>query len=89
MTEDPTGGHIHGPAEPGVNAGVVLNLLANSNGSASPIIGSIEAPGFDLLGMMYGRRGYVNLHTPTNGSGEIRGLILPTVFMDGFEVTSQ
>ncbi len=66
--------HIHGPAAPGANAGVVVNLAPN--GLAEPINGSAtltEAQAKDLLDGKY----YVNVHTAKNPGGEIRGQIKP------------
>ena len=85
MTATPTGGHIHAPADIGANAGIVLNLLANSASAESPIIGSIDAPTPALLGMIFAGRSYVNLHTPMNGAGEIRGQLATIIYADGFE----
>jgi hypothetical protein len=65
-----TGAHIHGPAEPGKNAGVVVPFAA----AASPIKGSkvlTEAQAKDLMAGKY----YVNIHTAANQDGEIRGNI--------------
>jgi hypothetical protein len=64
-----TGAHIHGPAEPGKNAGVVVPMSA-----ASPIKGSkvlTDAQAKDLMAGKY----YVNVHTAANKDGEIRGNI--------------
>lgn len=80
-----TGGHIHAPAEPGVNASVKLDLLANSSGSTSPIRGSIPDPDPSLLGYFFAERAYVNLHTSTNSAGELRAQIASIVYLDGFE----
>lgn len=66
--------HIHGPAAPGANAGVVVNLAPN--GVRNPIEGMTvlnEAQTADLLA----GRDYVNIHTVANKGGEIRGQILP------------
>lgn len=65
-----TAAHIHGPAEPGKNAGVVIPFAA----AASPIKGSkvlTETQAKDLLAGKY----YVNVHTAANKNGEIRGNI--------------
>ena len=65
-----TGAHIHGPAEPGKNAGVVVPFPA----AKSPIKGSkvlTEAQAKDLMAGKY----YVNIHTAANKDGEIRGNI--------------
>ena len=63
-----TGAHIHGPAAAGANAGIVVPF-ANS---PSPIVGEAKltpAQAGDLMAGLY----YVNLHTPGNPGGEIRG----------------
>jgi Cu/Zn superoxide dismutase len=65
-----TAGHIHGPAEPGKNAGVAVPFST----AASPIKGSkvlTEAQAKDLMAGKY----YVNIHTAANKDGEIRGNI--------------
>ena len=66
-----TAGHIHGPAMPGANAGVVVPFTGSL---ASPITGSAmltEAQVADLKAGKY----YVNLHTVAHPGGEIRGQI--------------
>jgi hypothetical protein len=65
--------HIHGPADPGKNAGVVVPLTV---GSGSPIKGSkvlTPAEVADLEAAKY----YVNIHTAANKGGEIRGQLTP------------
>jgi hypothetical protein len=72
LTGPATMGHIHGPADPGKNAPVVVPF-ANA---ASPIEGSAtltDAQAADLLAGKY----YVNVHTAENKGGEIRGQLLP------------
>ncbi|MGA9764916.1 MAG: CHRD domain-containing protein [Rhodomicrobium sp.] len=67
-----TAAHIHGPAEPGKNAAVVIKF-ANP---ASPIEGSAtltDAQAADLAAGM----DYINVHTAEHKSGEIRGQIEP------------
>ena len=80
MTEDPTGGHIHGPADANSNAGVILNLLSSSTSimfgsppAAAVLEGSVVAPGMTVLDAITDGLGYVNLHTTMNGPGEMRG----------------
>ena len=66
--------HIHGPAVPGENAAVVVNLAPQ--GMKSPLTGSAtltEAQMTDLLAGKY----YVNVHTDQHKAGEIRGQLYP------------
>ena len=73
-----TAAHIHGAADPGVNAGVLHTL------PAGPVKVGVwnyaEAQEADILaGKMY-----VNVHTATNPGGEVRGQIMTHVaFLDG------
>lgn len=65
--------HFHGPAGPGVGAGVQLNFAAIS-GLTSPSIGSatIDAgQGADLLAGLW----YINIHSDFAPGGEIRGQV--------------
>ena len=64
--------HIHGPAAPGANGGVV----APFPNAASPITGTAtltDAQAAELKAGQY----YVNIHTAANKGGEIRGQITP------------
>ena len=70
LTGPASAAHIHGPADPGANAGVVVPFTS----AASPITGSAtltEAQAADLAAGRY----YVNIHTAANRGGEIRGQI--------------
>ena len=72
LTGAATGGHFHGPAMAGANAGVVVPL----NGSlASPIKGSATLTATQMAELMAGRW-YVNLHTAAHPGGEIRGQLM-------------
>jgi hypothetical protein len=63
-----TGAHIHGPAAPGANAGIVVPFTPGP----SPISGEAKispAQAGDLMAGLW----YVNLHTAAHPPGEIRG----------------
>jgi hypothetical protein len=64
--------HLHGPADPGQNAGVAVPLKV----TPSPITGSkvlTSAQAADLEAGKY----YVNIHTAANKGGELRGQLQP------------
>jgi len=61
-------GHIHGPALPGANAGVVVPFK-DTSGPVSGTATLTDAQMADLLAGKY----YVNFHTAANKGGEIRG----------------
>jgi hypothetical protein len=63
--------HIHGPADPGANAGVVVPFAD----AASPITGTATLTDAQIAELRAGRY-YVNLHTAANRGGEIRGQII-------------
>jgi hypothetical protein len=69
LSGTPTGGHIHGPAGPGQNAGVVIPF---TNVAAQPVAGQAT-----ITSQQYGDLAaglwYVNIHTAANPGGEIRG----------------
>lgn len=79
------GAHIHAPAAPGVNAGVVFNLITNSIGGTptdlpggitlyawSGVLGGNQA---QILTDLINGLGYINVHSAAFPSGEIRGQI--------------
>lgn len=68
-----TGAHIHGPAGPGQNAGV---LIPFGQLSANPIVGSAPITP-EQLGQLNSGQWYVNLHTAQHPGGEIRGQLRP------------
>jgi hypothetical protein len=69
-----TNSHFHGPAVPGVSAGVVVPQL---NGFASPQNGGpvtlTQTQEDQLLGGLW----YYNIHTDFAPGGEIRGQVVP------------
>jgi hypothetical protein len=74
MLGTPTVSHFHGPAQVGSNAGVQVDIVANSGGIASPMVGSAtitEPQELDLLAGLW----YINIHSTAVPSGEIRGQV--------------
>jgi hypothetical protein len=77
LTGAPTGAHIHGPAAKGVNAGIKYDFFAifpkTQAGTFSDkvLVDGVKLKEDSLLAGFY----YVNIHTPTNPGGEIRGQI--------------
>jgi hypothetical protein len=72
----PTGFHFHGPADPGASAGIVVPITgfpAATAGTHSGTATLTDAQETDLLAFKW----YYNIHTPTNGGGEIRGQVFP------------
>lgn len=64
-----TAGHIHGPAAPGANAGVMVPF---SGVGSSPFQGKAQITPAQAAEIAAGRT-YVNIHTAKAPGGEIRG----------------
>jgi hypothetical protein len=64
-----TAGHMHGPADPGQNAGVVVPF---ANVTAQPITGQATLNAAQVADLVAGRW-YVNIHSTAHAGGEIRG----------------
>lgn len=69
LTGPATAAHIHGPAAPGANAGVMVPF---KDANASPITGEATLTAAQYADLAAGRT-YVNIHTAQNPAGEIRG----------------
>ena len=67
-----TAAHIHGPADPGANAGIVVPFTGNL---ASPIRGSATLTDAQVAQLEAGKW-YINIHTEANKPGEIRGQLV-------------
>jgi hypothetical protein len=74
LSSDAVAAHIHGPAAPGANAGVVINLAPS--GMQNPLEGSATLTKPQMDDLMAGKD-YVNIHTTQNKGGEVRGQITP------------
>lgn len=70
LTGPATAGHIHGPAAPGTNAGVVVPFAVPE----TPIVGTATLTDAQAAALIAGQL-YVNIHTEANKGGEIRGQI--------------
>ncbi len=68
LTGPATAAHLHGPAEPGANAGVAFPFPT----PASPIKGTTTLTDAQMADLMAGKW-YANVHTAANPGGEIRG----------------
>ncbi len=76
LTSEATAAHIHGPADPSSNAGVVLTLPPrNMFPIVSPLQGSATVTDAQAADLMAGKW-YVNIHTARNPNGEIRGQLI-------------
>jgi hypothetical protein len=68
-----TAAHFHGPATPGMNAGVAVNI--GGTAPANPMQGSAHLNTTQIADLVAGRW-YVNVHTAANPNGEIRGQVV-------------
>lgn len=69
--------HFHGPALPGVNAGVVIGFTITNNAATGNLTGTATLTEPQEVDMLAGKW-YVNLHTAANPGGEIRGQVIAT-----------
>lgn len=78
LTGTTTMAHIHGPAAPGVGAGVVQGLTFTSGlgETSGQLMGTTAALTAQQVTDMFNELHYVNIHTSFAGGGEIRGQIL-------------
>ena len=70
--------HIHGPGVPGSNAPVLVPFNTPS-GTSGSISGTVTLTTNELAYLLAGQT-YINVHSTTNGGGEIRGQINPMQF---------
>ena len=72
LTGPATAAHIHGPAEAGANAGVLVPFANPSD----PIKGTVTLTPPQVAELKAGKT-YVNVHTAEHKGGEIRGQLTP------------
>ena len=80
LTGAATAAHIHGPGTTGAIAGVLVDLApyvfpANDPAQGGVIFGSVLLPTNSIADLLAGLL-YLNIHTATNSSGEIRGQLI-------------
>jgi hypothetical protein len=80
LTGDATMAHFHGPAKPGVAAGVLVPIGPKGGAIISPIIGSSTLTD-DQAAALTGGMMYFNVHTQQNPAGEIRGQVIKAAGM--------
>lgn len=71
LTGPATAAHLHGPASPGQNAGVLVPIPGVKIG---PFEGSARLSAAQARALMGGQT-YFNVHTAANSNGEIRGQV--------------
>lgn len=74
LSQPMTMAHFHGPAQAGVNAGVLVPI-AGAN-APNPVKGEAVLSE-ELASMLTSGRLYVNVHSTAHPSGEIRGQVVP------------
>ena len=91
LTSPVNNGHIHGPADPGVASGFILNFntlpgaqfsfnQTSGTGHGTVILTTATTltatvNGDSLRKLLFANKTYANIHTTTNSAGEIRGEI--------------
>jgi hypothetical protein len=75
MTSNVSAAHIHGLASPGTATGVIFGFDV-SGGTSGTFSGADVLSAENLAGLLAGQT-YVNVHTATNGPGEIRAQVVP------------
>ena len=83
LTGPATAAHIHGPAGPGTNAGVIVSLVPIHFPAANPALGGVIvgklAIATNALADLLAGLNYVNIHTTVYPGGEIRAQLIPLV----------
>ena len=69
--------HFHGPALPGVSAGVIVPFTIANNAATGNLSGTATLTDAQEVDMLAGKW-YYNVHTTANPGGEIRGQLTAT-----------
>jgi hypothetical protein len=80
LTGPATAIHIHGPAGPGTNAAVLVDLMPLNFTAANPtnggvVVGSVSIPTNAVADLLAGLD-YINIHTLAYTNGELRGQLV-------------
>jgi len=71
-----TAAHVHGPADPKTNAGVIFALTPVQGFGTSGLLFGSQTLTAEQKGGLAAGVGYINIHTSTNPGGELRGQIV-------------
>ncbi len=82
LTANTSASHIHGFADPGSNAGVIVTLT-NTGGTTGALTGSATLTELQETELLNGRM-YVNVHNATFPGGEVRGQLIATTLETDF-----
>lgn len=74
LTGPPAMMHFHGPAAPGVDAGVKIGIGGFPEAASGSVSGTVTVEEEDRADLLNGKW-YVNIHTEAYGAGEIRGQV--------------
>jgi CHRD domain len=90
IASNPTGMHIHAPAGPTANSGIIVDLMrtpiASTSGVATGSFTATDIRGISgqpptsldsLTSLLRNGQGYVNVHSTAFPAGEIRGQLAP------------
>ena len=77
LTTTETAAHFHGPALPGVDAGVLLDISPSPSPLSSPKNGCVGPLSATQQADLLARKLYINIHSTQFPGGEIRGQVLP------------